>query len=187
MLGVGVWMIAMGALFVVLRPGLAEVRAHFAVCLALGLVLVTGPDQYGPFRFTWLFLLSLAVLPPAFLHLTAAFLWRARPWVGRIVAVVYLAFAGLGGLLVACRFEPATFLPLLYLVYFAVANALLLYIGSLVSGLVSGERPRPQVMLALAAVLASALIAIGIIVTYPLRTEPCRRPGSSCRWRCGRS
>ena len=176
MLGVGAWAIAVGAAFAWRRPDLPEIRALFAVCLALGLALATGPDQYGPFRFSWLFLLSLAILPPAVLHLTTALLWRSRPWVGTIVAAVYLVFAALGGVLVVRRFEPTVFLPLLYLVYFALANAMLLYIGSLVSVLVSGERPRPQVMLALAAIVASTSIAIGVIVTYPLRTEPVSAP-----------
>ena len=176
MLGVGAWIVAVGAAFAALRPELAEMRAHLAVCLALGMTLVTGPDQYGPYRFTWLFFFSLAVLPAAILHLTTAFLWRMRAWVGPAVSIAYVFFAVLGGVLVARRFEPGVFLPLLYLVYFALANAMLLYTGSLVSVLVNGERPRPQVMLALAAILAASLAAIGVIVTYPLRTEPVSAP-----------
>ena len=176
MLGVGAWLIAIGAAFVVLRPDLPEIRALFAACLMLGLALVTGPDQYGPYRFTWLFLVSLAAVPTTFLHMTAAFLWKLRPWAGRVVAAMYVAFIGLGAALVVHRDEPAVFLPLLYLVYFALANALLLYTGSLVSVLVSGQRSRPHVTLALAGILASSIIAIGIIVTYPLRTEPVSAP-----------
>jgi hypothetical protein len=61
-------------------------------------------------------------------------------------------------------------------VYFALANAMLLYVGSLVSVLVNGERPRPQVVLALAAILAAVVAAVGVIVTYPLRTEPVSAP-----------
>ena len=176
MLGVGTWLIAMGAAFVVLRPDLPEIRALFPSCLMLGLSLVTGPDQYGPYRFTWLFLFSLAILPPTFLHLTVVFLWKLRPWAGRAVGAVYVAFVGLATALIVNRDEPAVFLPLLYLVYFALANALLLYTGSLVSLLVSGQRSRPQVTLALAGIIGSSIIAIGIIVTYPLRTEPVSAP-----------
>jgi hypothetical protein len=176
MLAVGRWIIVTGAAFAALRPDLPEMRAHLAVCLALGLSLVSGPDQYGPFRFPWVFYLSLALLPVEILHLTTAFLWRRRAWVGPTLAVAYVAFAVLGILLVARRFEPSIFLPLLYLVYFALANAMLLYVGSLVSVLVNGERPRPQVVLALAAILACAVAAVGVIVTYPLRTEPVSAP-----------
>lgn len=176
MLAVGAWILALGAVLVALRPDLPEVRALFAVCLPLGLVLITGPDEYGPYRFTWLFFLSLAALPPAVVHLAAAFLWRGGRWGGRVIAGLYLAFAALGVALVVRRFEPAVFLPLLYLVYFALANALLLYAGALVSALVTGQRFRPQVVAALAAILASAGIVIAVLVTYPLRTEPVSVP-----------
>src|SRR5262249_48016410 len=58
MLGMGSALIAMGAFLVWLRPALPEVRGLFAVCASLGLMLVTGPDQYGPYRFTPLYLLA---------------------------------------------------------------------------------------------------------------------------------
>jgi hypothetical protein len=139
-------------------------------------VLITGPDTYGPYRFTWLFFLSLALLPPAVLHLAAAFLWRPGRWGARVVAAVYLMFATVGIALVTLRSVPAAFLPLLYLVYCALANALLIYAGSLVSALVSGQRFRPQVAAALAAILASGGIVVAVLVTYPLRTEPVSVP-----------
>src|SRR5262245_29884755 len=89
---------------------------------------------------------------------------------------MYVVFAGLGGALAARRFEPAIFLPLLYIVYCAIANALLLYMGTLASALVSGQRFRPQVALALGGALVPAVVVIAIFVTYPLRTEPVSVP-----------
>lgn len=176
MLAVGAWIVAVGAALVVRRPGLAEARAALAVCVAIGLALITGPDQYGPYRLTWLFFLSLAMVPPAVLQLTAAFLWWPSRWRGRIVAAVYVIFAALGGALAARRSDPALFLTLLYIVYCALANALLVYMGTLTSALVSGHRFRPQIALALTGALVPAAVAIVVFVTYPLRTEPVSVP-----------
>jgi hypothetical protein len=176
MLAVGAWIVAVGAALGMRRPGLPEARAAFAVCVAIGLALVTGPDQYGPYRLSWVFFLALAMIPPTLLQLTAAFLWRPHRWTGRVLAVLYVLFAALGWALVVHRFQPAVFLPLLYLVYCALANALLLYVGTLASALVSGHRFRPQVALALAGALLPGGITIAILVTYPLRTEPVSVP-----------
>jgi hypothetical protein len=176
LLMVGAWIVAVGAALVVRRPHMPEARGALAVCVALGLVLITGPDQYGPYRLTWPFFLALAIAPPAMLQLTAAFLWQPGRWTGRVVAAMYVVFAALGGALAARRFEPAVFLPLLYIVYCAIANAVLLYMGTLASALVSGQRFRPQVALALAGALVPAVVVIAILVTYPLRTEPVSVP-----------
>ena len=176
MLAVGAWLVAVGAVLLARRPDLPEVRALFAVCLPLGLVLITGPDTYGPYRFTWLFFFALAALPPAVVHLAAAFLWRRGRWGPRVITAVYVVFAMLGAALTTFRSVPAVFLPLLYLVWCALANALLIYAGSLVSALVSGERFRPQVVAALAAIVGSGGIVIAVLVTYPLRTEPVSVP-----------
>ena len=176
MLGVGAWFVAVSAAFVVRRPESPEVRALFVESLAVGLVLITSPDTYGPYRFTWLFFLALAAMPPAILQLTVAILARPERWPGRLVAGCYLVFAALGATLVARRSDPSIFLPLLYLVYCALANVLLLYAGALVTALVAGQRSRMQVILALVAILASAVIAITVLVTYPLRTEPVSVP-----------
>ncbi len=176
MLAAGAWTIAVAAAAAALRPDLAAVRALFAMCLSLALVLITGPDEYGPYRFTWLFFLALAVMPPAVLHLAAAFLWHPARWGRRIIAALYVVFALLGAVLVSHREDPSVFLPLLYIVYCALANAILLYAGSLVSALVSGQRFRPQVLLALGAIVGSGATTIAVLVTYPLRTEPVSAP-----------
>src|SRR6185295_19148419 len=105
---------------------------------------ITGPDQYGPYRFTALYLLALAAVPPAILHLAAAYPWRPGRWASPVVVGFYAVFALAGGYLVALRSEPNVFLPLLYLVYFALANALLLYTGSPVGALVTPRRARLQ-------------------------------------------
>jgi hypothetical protein len=176
MLGVGLWLVLVSAMFVVRRPDLPEVRALFATCLALGLVLITGPDQYGPYRFTWLFFLVIAPMPPAILQLAAAILARPGRSGGRFLTACHAFFIAVGVLLVAYRTEPAIFLPLLYLVYCALANALFLYAAALVSALVSSRRPRAQIVIALLAILVSAFTAIVVLVTYPLRVEPISVP-----------
>jgi hypothetical protein len=88
MLAVGAWTIAVGAALVIVRPEVATLRAAFAVCLAMGLSLVTGPDQYGPYRFVWVFYLALAAFPAAVFHLTAAFSWWPGVWTRRLVVLV---------------------------------------------------------------------------------------------------
>jgi hypothetical protein len=172
LLGMGTALFAIGAIVVILRPDLREVHALFAVCALLGLSLVTGPDQYGPYRFTAPYLVSLALVPPAILHLTATFPWRPGRWAMRSVVALYAVFAGVGGLLVAVRSDTGLFLPLLYLVYCALANALLLYIGSLVAALAGERRPRRQLLLALGGVVGSSAIGILVLVSYPLLVEP---------------
>jgi hypothetical protein len=172
MLAIGSLIAVCGGGLVWLRPELVEVRALFAVCTSFGLVLITGPDQYGPYRFTPLYLLALAAVPPAILHLAAAFPWRPGRWVTPAVAGSYAVFALAGCLLVALRFDVNLFLPLLYLVYFALANALLLYAGSLVGALVTERRSRLQLAIALAAVVGSSALGALVLVTYPLMAEP---------------
>ena len=138
MLCVGTWIILIGAWTAWLRPDLPEVRAAFAFSLALGLMLVTGPDQYGPYRFPWVFYLSLAGMSPALLQLTMSFPWRTGRWGTRAVIVAYVLFGFLGGLLAYRRFDPAVFLPVLFVqeeagqlfrdIALAIAGALLLSI-----------------------------------------------------------
>src|SRR5216683_202245 len=45
-LGVGLLMVLVSAAVVVRRPGAPEARALFVLCLAIGLTLITAPDQY---------------------------------------------------------------------------------------------------------------------------------------------
>lgn len=172
MLGVGVFLVLAGGVVMLLGPDLPPVRALYALCAALGLLLATGPDQYGPYRFTPLYLMAVALVPPAILHLAAAFPWRPGAWAWRAVKASYVLFAIAGVLLIAVREEPPAFLALLYVVYLSLANAVLLYAGSLVGALVTARRSRLQLAVALAAVLASSLPGALVLVVYPLMTEP---------------
>jgi hypothetical protein len=172
MLAVGGFLALSGGGLVLVRPELPELRALYAVCASLGLVLVTGPDQYGPYRFTPVYLMAVAAVPPALLHLAAAYPWRPGPWVWRAVAGSYALFALAGGLLVALRDAPDAFLALLYVVYLSLANAVLLYAGSLVGALVTGRRSRVQLAVALAAVVGSSGLGALVLVVYPLMTDP---------------
>jgi hypothetical protein len=67
-------------------------------------------------------------------------------------------------------------LPLLYLVYFALANALVVHLGTLVSAFASRPHLRPTLGLAIAGVFAPAFVPIVVFVTYPLWTEPVTVP-----------
>ena len=176
LLGVGTWVILVAAWLVVLRPDFPEVRGLFAMCVPLSLLLITGPDAYGPYRFVWIAWSALALLPSAILHLAVSYLWRDSMVARRIVNALFVVFGALGLTLAFVRWEPALFVPLLYFVYCALANAILLYAGALVTALVTGRRFRPQVAVALAAIFGSCATVLVVLVTYPLHTEPISAP-----------
>jgi hypothetical protein len=172
MLVVGSLLPVLAGIALALRPGRAELRALYAVCASIGVAILTGPDQYGPYRFTWLYLLAIAAVPPATLQLAAAYPWRPDHRVRRAVGIAWAVFAALGLALVLLRAHASAFLALLYVVYFALANAALLYAGSLVAALVVRRRPRAQLAVALAAVLLAAAPGAVVLIVYPLMTEP---------------
>jgi hypothetical protein len=172
MLAVGGFLALSGGGLVLVRPELPELRALYAACASFGLVLVTGPDQYGPYRFTPLYLMAVAAVPPAILHLAAAYPWRPGPWAKRAVVASYALFALVGALLVGLRADPDVFLALLYFVYLSLANAVLLYAGSLVGAIATARRSRLQLAIALAAVVGSSGLGALVLVVYPLMTEP---------------
>lgn len=172
MLVVGALLPVLAAALVALRPARAEVRALYAVCVAIGVAILTGPDQYGPYRFTALYLLAIAAVPPATLQLAAAYPWRRDRRLSRAVGLAWVLFALLGGALVLVRAQVGAFLALLYVVYFALANAALLYAGSLVAALVVRRRSRAQLAVALAAVVLAAAPGALVLIVYPLMTEP---------------
>ncbi len=174
MLGIGLLVVLAGAFVALRRPNAPETRALFAVCLSLGLAAITGPDQYTPCWFVPLFFLSAAAVAPAFVHLALVYPQRSRLLRrGRLLyAGLNLPFFALAAGIVAAMPEPALFLPLLYLLYFLVANSALMYVGRLVLALIEGVRPAQPILLALAAVVGSSLIAAAILVTYPLLKRP---------------
>jgi hypothetical protein len=173
-LGVGLAMVLASAVVVALRPDAPETRALFVVSVAIGLILITSPDMYSPYWFAPVAFLAMCVLPPAAVQLALAFPQpRAMP--GRrplLYLVLYLPFVALAGALLASMPQPALFLPLLYTVYFFMANAVLLNVGSLVFGLIDGVEPREPVVLALVGLLGSSLVAAAIVATYPLLQRP---------------
>jgi len=174
LLGVGLLMILMSAAVVVRRPEAPEARALFAVCLAFGLMLLTGSEAYSPYHFTRVFFLSLCAIPPASLQMALTYPQRRTLLARRPLAylALYVPFFLLGAGLISARSEPSLFLPLLYTVYLLTANAACLYVGGLVLGLIDGMRPREPIVLSLVAVLGSGGIAIAILVTYPLLQRP---------------
>jgi len=173
-LGVGLLMIVVSALVVALRPDAAATRALFAVCLAIALILVTAPDMYSGYRFAPVAFLATCALPPACLQLALAFPQPRGPLRRRpaLYALLYLPFAALAAGLLWSMPEPTLFLPLLYVVYFFIANGALINVGALVFALIDGVEPRQPVVLGLAAVLGSSLIAAAIVATYPLLQRP---------------
>lgn len=172
MLVVGSLLALCGGGLLMIRPELPELRALYAVCASFGVVLITGPDQYGPYRFTPIYLMAVAAVPPAIIQLAAAYPWRPGPWAWRAVVGAYAVFVVAGGLLVALRNDQSAFLALLYFVYLSLANAVLLYAGSLVGALVTERRSRVQLAIALGAVAGSSGLGALVLIVYPLMTEP---------------
>jgi hypothetical protein len=174
LLGIGLLMVLLGAVVVALRPRASEARALFALCAAIGVALVTAPDQYYPYRFTSLYFLAECAVPPAFTQLALTYPQRAGVLRRGPLSylLLYLPFAGLGAGLLFSLPDPSLFLPLLYTLYFFIANAALLCVGALVVGLIDGVRPREPVVLSLAGMLGSSLIAASILATYPLLQRP---------------
>jgi hypothetical protein len=173
-LGVGLAMVTASAVVVLLRPDARETRALFVVCVAIGLMLITSPDMYSPYWFAPVAFLAMCLVPPAALQLALAFPQpRALP--GRrplLYLVLYLPFVALAAALLTAMPEPAFFLPLLYTVYFFMANGVLLNVGALVFGLIDGVEPREPIVLALVGVVGSSLLAAAIVATYPLLQRP---------------
>ena len=173
-LGVGLAMVTASAVVVVLRPDARETRALFVVCVAIGLMLITSPDMYSPYWFAPVAFLAMCLVPPAALQLALAFPQpRALP--GRrplLYLVLYLPFVALAAALLTAMSEPAFFLPLLYTVYFFMANGVLLNVGALVFGLIDGVEPRQPIVLALVGVVGACLLAAVVVATYPLLQRP---------------
>lgn len=174
MLAIGLLMQLTGAAVLSSRPGASEARALFAFCLAAGLMLVTGPDEYAPYRFTSVYFLSQCAVPPAVIQLALSYPPRSgllrRGFL--LYLALYLPFAGLGVTILTSMSDPSLFLLLLYALYFFIANAALLYVGGLVFALIEGLRPRTPVVLALAAAVGSSSLTLLILVTYPLLQRP---------------
>ena len=173
-LGVGLLMVLAGAVVVALRPDAPETRALFAVCSAIGLILITSPDMYSPYWFAPVAFLATCAVPPASFQLALAFPQPRAVLVRRpaLTLLLYLPFVGLAGALVWAMAEPALFLPLLYTVYFFMANGVLVNVGALVFGLIDGVQPRQPIVLALMGLLGSSLLAASIVATYPLLQRP---------------
>jgi hypothetical protein len=174
LLAIGLLMALLGAVVVLRRPDAPEARALFVLCVTLALLITTGPDQYSPYWFSWLYFLSFCCVPPAVAQLALTYPQRSqllRHW-GRLAVALYAPFVLLGTALFIYRFESTVFLPLLYALYFLEANALLLYIGGLVLGLIGGIEPRQPLLLALAGVVGASAITIAVSVTYPLLQRP---------------
>ena len=174
LLAVGLLMVLVSTAVVARRPGAPEARALFVLCLAIGLAMITAPDQWYPYWFTGLYYLAVCMIPPAFAQLGLTYPQRSTllDHGPLAYAALYLPFVGLCAALLASLPEPSLVLPLNYALYFFVANAALLCVGALVVGLIDGVRPREPVVLCLAGMLGSCLIAGSILATYPLLPWP---------------
>ncbi len=173
LLAVGLLMVLVSGTVVALRPS-PQAHALFAVSAAIGVTMITAPDEWGPYWFPSLYFLAECSVPPAFVQLALTYPQRASFFRRRPMpyVVLYAPFAGLAAALLAAIPEPSFFLPLLYSMYFFIANAAVLCVGALVVGLIDGVRPREPIVLSLVAMLGSCVIAGAVLSTYPVLQRP---------------
>ncbi len=161
-----------GGLWAFLRLRGPAALAFFVLCLAIGTVLCTGGDVYGPYWFTRVYFLAHALTPAALLHLAASYpeaVGGSSRWRRVILVGLYGGCTAIGGLLNVFLHEPWLFLPLVYTVYLLLANALLLYTARLAANYwgIADAAVRKGLACALVGVLGSGTLAGTIFVVYP--------------------
>lgn len=148
------------------------VLAFFLLCQSVGTTLGIAGDAYGPYWFTPVYLVAQCLAIANLLHLAASY-----PYVvgaGSGVRRVALAVAYGGALLLALGLgatadDLSLFLPLLYVVYLLLANAILLYAAGLGLALFARADRAPQAGLgvAFAGIVLVFLVSGTIFVVYP--------------------
>jgi signal transduction histidine kinase len=147
--------------------------AFFVLCQCVGCALGTAGDVYGPYWFVPLYFAAQCATFAGLIHLAISYpqaLGVGSRWRRAGLALVYLGALLLAAGLVASGDDVALFVPLLYVVYLLLANAIFLYLGALASGF-SGATPqaaRAGLGRALAGLLAVVLLPAMIFLIYPI-------------------
>ncbi|MEW6271234.1 MAG: hypothetical protein AB1689_18285, partial [Thermodesulfobacteriota bacterium] len=155
------------------RAGPREpVLAFFLLCQSVGLTLGTACDAYGPYWFTFVYLVAQCLAIANLFHLAASY-----PWVigggsrGRrgTLAGIYLGALLLALGLAAAGDDVSLFLPLLYAVYLLLANAIFVYATGLAIGFFgrAASPARQGLSWAMAGIVLVFLVPGTIFVIYP--------------------
>ncbi len=149
------------------------VLAFFLLCQSVGTTLGIAGDAYGPYWFTPVYLVAQCLAIANLLHLAASYPYviSAGSRVRRAaLAIAYglalLLALGLG----ASADDLALFLPLLYVVYLLLANAIVLYAAGLGLALFAraDRAPRTGLGVAFAGIVLVFLVSGTIFVVYPV-------------------
>jgi two-component system NarL family sensor kinase len=155
------------------RTGRREpVLAFFLLCQSVGLTLGTAGDAYGPYWFTFVYLVAQCLAIANLFHLAGSYPYvigegsRARRGT---LAGIYLGALLLAVGLAAAGDDLSLFLPLLYAVYLLLANAIFVYATGLAIGFFGrAESPgRHGLTWALAGIFLVFLVPGTIFVIYP--------------------
>lgn len=155
------------------RPLPAAVTAFLVLCLSVGLALGTAGDVYGPYRLVPLYFGAQCVTFAALVHLAVSYpqpIGLGSRWRPVALAVAYAMALLLATGLVRAGDDVALFVPLLYVVYLLLANAIFLYLAALASGLSveKGGEARARLRRALAGALAAVVLPAVIFLVYPV-------------------
>src|SRR6185369_13512507 len=119
------------------RPPSAALTAFFLLCQAVGFALGTAGDVYGPYWLAPLYYATQCATFACLVHLAVSYPQplgvgsRARP-IG--IGLVYAASLALAAGLTATSDDVSLYVPLLYVVYLLLANAIFLYLAALALG-----------------------------------------------------
>src|SRR5262249_34060109 len=117
-------------LYAVVRRGTrsAAVRAFFVLCQAVGCALGTAGDVYGPYWFVPLYFATQCATIASLVDLALSFPQPIAPrsrWRPVAIGAVYAVALALGAGLASSGNDAVLFLPLLYVAYLLLANAII--------------------------------------------------------------
>jgi hypothetical protein len=148
------------------------VVAFFVLCQCVGAALGTAGDVYGPYWLVPLYFAAQCATFASLVHLAISYpqaLGVGTRWRRIAIVLVHgLALAIALGLVVAGD-DVALYVPLLYVVYLLLANAIFLYLAALASGFSpAASVDRRRLRRALLGALAVVVLPAMIFLIYPI-------------------
>jgi hypothetical protein len=147
--------------------------AFFLICQSVGFALGTAGDVYGPYWFVPLYFATQCATIASLVHLAISFpqpLGVGSRWRHVAIAVVYGAALSLAWALIHASADVSLFVPLLYVVYLLLANAIFLYLAALATGFLAAgvASARAHLGRALAGSLAVVVLPAVLFLIYPI-------------------
>ena len=150
----------------------ASILPFFVLCQAVGFALGTAGDVYGPYWLVPLYFAAQCVTFASLVHLAVSYpqpLGVGSRWRPVGLGLLYAAALALAVGLVATGEDVFLYVPLLYVMYLLLANAIFLYLGALAMGFPAAEsEARGGLRWALAGALAVVVLPAMIFLVYPI-------------------